>query len=106
MQHGSLPNYSAVLQPEAIDFAVQEFERQLTFSLAGLDSKIGPMRQRSEEIKEELEAAVSNLIGCNNNPTLVAAMNRRQQKLDEITRQLLSAELDSVSAEIGRSASL
>lgn len=92
----------AVLQPEAIDFAVQEFERQLQSSLAGLDNKIGRMRQRSEEIKQELEAAVSNLIACNNNPTLVAAINRRQQELDEITRQLLGAEPDSVSAEIGR----
>ena len=53
-------------------------------------------------IKQELEAAVSNLIACDSNPTLVAAINRRQQELDDITRQLLSAEPDSVSAEIGR----
>src|SRR5207247_5417165 len=32
---------NAVLQPEAIEYAVQEFERQLESSLAGLDNKIG-----------------------------------------------------------------
>src|ERR1035437_523156 len=47
-------------------------------------------------------AAVSNLIACNNKPTLVAAINSRQQEFDEITRQLLGAEPDSISAEIGR----
>ncbi len=93
---------SAVLLPESVEFAVQDFERQLDSSLAGLDNKIGRLRQRSVEIKQELEAAVSNLIACNSNPTLVAAINRRQQELDDITRQLLSAEPDSVSAEIGR----
>ena len=42
------------------------------------------------------------MIACNNNPALVQAINTRQQELDEITRQLLSTEPDSVSAEIGR----
>jgi hypothetical protein len=36
----------AVLRPEAVDYAIQEFERQLQLSLAGLDNKIGRMRQR------------------------------------------------------------
>ena len=49
-----------------------------------------------------MRSAVTNLIACNNNPALVQAINTRQQELDEITRQLLSTEPDSVSAEIGR----
>jgi site-specific DNA recombinase len=93
---------NAVLRPEAVAYAVGEFERLLKSSLAGLDNKIGRMRQRSAEIKQEIEIAVSNLILCNNNPTLIAAINRRQEELDEITRELLNAEPDSVTAEIGR----
>jgi site-specific DNA recombinase len=93
---------NAVLRPEAIDYAVLEFERQLQSSLAGLDNKIGRMRQRAEELKREIESAVANLIVCNHNPVLVEAINTRQQELDDITRQLLSTEPDSVSAEIGR----
>ncbi|HXS93823.1 MAG TPA: recombinase family protein [Candidatus Limnocylindrales bacterium] len=93
---------NAVLRPDAIEYVVQEFERNLQSSLAGLDNKIGRMRQRAEELKHEIASAVRNLIACNNNPTLVQAINTRQQELDEITRQLLSTEPDSVSAEIGR----
>ena len=92
----------AVLNPEAVDYAVQEFERQLQSSLAGLDNRIGHMRQRAEELKREIASAVTNLIACNNNPALVQAINTRQQELDDITRQILSAEPDSISAEIGR----
>ena len=92
----------AVLRPGAVEYAVQEFERQLQSSLAGLDNKIGRMRQRADELKREIASAVTNLIACNNNPALVDAINTRQLELDDITRQLLSAEPDSVSAEIGR----
>ena len=92
----------AVLRPEAVNYAIQEFERQLQLSLAGLDSRIGRMRQRADDIKQEIETLVVNLIACRHNPTLVEAINTRQKELDEITRQLLSAEPNSVSAEIGR----
>ncbi len=36
------------------------------------------------------------------NPTLIHQIDTRQQELDDITRQLLSAEPNSISAEIGR----
>jgi len=93
---------SEVLSPEAIDYAVREFERQLQSSLAGLDTRIGRMRQRADELKREIETAVANLIACKNNPALVEAINTRQREYDEITRQLLSTEPDSIPAEIGR----
>ncbi len=93
---------NAVLQPEAIDYAVQEFERQLQSSLAGLDNKIGRMRRRSEQLQHEIGNLASTAAQCGPTPALVKEINTRQQELDDITRQLLSAEPDSVSAEIGR----
>ena len=60
------------------------------------------MSQRADELKTEIESAVANLVACKNNPALVQLINTRQQELDDITRQLLSAEPDSISAEIGR----
>ena len=54
------------------------------------------------ELKGQIESAVANLIVCNHNPVLVAAINTRQHELDDITRQLLSTEPDSISVEIGR----
>src|ERR1035438_2782305 len=64
--------------------------------------QFGRMRQRAEELKREIESAVANLIVCNHNPVLVEAINTRQEELDDISRQLLSTEPDSVSVEIGR----
>jgi chromosome segregation ATPase len=91
-----------VLRPEAVECAVEEFARNLQSSLARLDNKIGPMRQRASELQQEIKEGVDSLSKCNHNPMLVEGINRRQQELDEITRQLLSTEPDSVSAEIGR----
>lgn len=45
---------SAVLRPEAVEYAVREFERQLQSSLAGLDSKLGRMRQRASQFSKRL----------------------------------------------------
>ena len=91
-----------VLRPEYVEFAIQDFERQLQSSLDGLDSKIGRMRQRAEELKREIGNLVVNLAGCGHAPAVVEAINSRQQELDDITRQLLTTEPDSITAEIGR----
>jgi site-specific DNA recombinase len=93
---------AAVLRPEAIEYTVQGFQRQLESSLAGLDSKLGRMRQRSEQLQEELRNLVSTVASCGHSPALVEAINSREQELREITRQLLGTESDSVSGEIGR----
>ncbi len=93
---------NAVLQPEAIDFAIQEFERQLKTSLAGLDCKIGRLRERSQKLQQELDNLIPALASCGPSPTLVEAVNSREQEIKEITRQLLGTEEDSISAEVGR----
>ena len=93
---------NAVLQPEAVDFAIQEFERQLKASLAGLDGKIGRMRERSQKLQQELGNLISTVASCGPSPTLVEAINCREQEIKEITRQLLGTEEDSISTEVGR----
>ena len=91
----------AVLRPEAIDYAFESFQKHVQSYFSGLDSKIGRMRKRVQELKREIESGVEKLLACNNNPTLVDAINRRQQELDDITRQLLSTDADSISADLG-----
>ncbi len=93
---------SAVLRPEAIEYALGEFERQLSASLSSLDGKIGRMRQRSEEIQAELRNLVTTVASCGPSPALVEAINSREQELKEITRQLLGTGSDSVSAHVAQ----
>lgn len=92
----------AVLQPEAVEHAIQEFQKQLEASLAGLDTKITGMRQRAKQLQQEIGNLASTAAQCGPTPALVKEINIRQQELDDITRQVLSAEPDSISAEIGR----
>jgi len=53
-QHLFYELQNAVLRPEAIEYAIQEFERQLKDSLAGMDSKLGRMRQRASQLQQEI----------------------------------------------------
>jgi hypothetical protein len=43
-----------VLRPEIVDYAIEEFERQLTVSLSELSGQVARMRQRREHIQQEL----------------------------------------------------
>ena len=93
----------AVLRPEEVEFAVQEFQGQLESALAGLDSKIGRMRLRAQELQDEMNNLAAALALCKTpNPTIIHQIDTRQQEYDDITRHLLSAEPNSISAEIGR----
>jgi len=92
---------SAVLKPEAIERAIGEFECQLQAALAALESKIDRMRQRETEIGLELGRLISLAAKCDHSPSLIEAINTLEQERRDITHQLLSAEPDSVAAEVG-----
>ncbi|MGO9256330.1 MAG: recombinase family protein [Bryobacteraceae bacterium] len=92
----------AVLQPEIVDYAIHEFERQLTVSLSGLSDQISRMRQRREQIQQELRRLVETVAACGHSGTLVEAINSREQEISEITQRLLTAHPDSVSGHVAK----
>ena len=92
----------AVLRPEVVDYALQEFERQLAGSLAELSSQVSRMRQRREQIQQELRRLVETVASCGHSATLVEAINSREQELGEITQRLFAAQPDSVSAHVSK----
>jgi DNA invertase Pin-like site-specific DNA recombinase len=91
-----------VLRPEVVDYAIQEFQRQLTDSLSQLSGNLSRARQRRAEVQQELRRLVETVAQCGHSPALVDAINERQRELDEITRRLFASEPDSVSSEIAR----
>jgi len=93
---------NAMLQPEAIEYAIQEFERQLQSSLSALDTRIGQMRQRASQLQKEIANLAATAAQCGPTPALVKEINNRQEEFDDITRQLLGTEPDTIPAEIGR----
>jgi DNA invertase Pin-like site-specific DNA recombinase len=91
---------NAVLRPEVVEYALQEFERQLTVTLADLSGQVHRMRQRREQIQSELGRLVETAAVCGHSAALVEAINSREQELNEIAQRLLAAEPGSVSAHI------
>ena len=92
----------AVLQPEIVDYAIQEFERQLTVSLSGLSDQISRMRQRREQIQHELRRLIETVSAGGHSGALVEAINSREQELGEIRQGLFTAEPDAVSAHVAK----
>ena len=92
----------AVIQPDAIDYALQEFERQLAESLSNLSNETSYMRQRSERIHQELRNLVSSVASCGPSPALVEAINEREQELQAIASRLLTNEEGSVSTQVSK----
>src|SRR5689334_15061798 len=64
----------AVLRPEVIDYALQEFDRQLTAS--------------REQIQQELRRLVETAASRGHSAKLVEAINAREQELADIKRRL------------------
>ena len=50
---------AAVVQPDAVEYAIGEFQRQLTASMADLSTKLGRTRERAEQIQAELRNLIS-----------------------------------------------
>ena len=92
----------AVLRPEVVDYALEEFQRQLTEALSNLTGQIGRMRQRREEIQRQLGNLVESVATLGHSPTLVDAITARETELGEITQRLFASQPDSVSSQIGR----
>ena len=91
-----------VMRPEAVEYAIQEFERQLQAALSELTHQVGRMRERSEQLQGELRNLVAMTATCGPAPSLIEGINQREQELKTITRQLLASEGASVTNQVGK----
>jgi site-specific DNA recombinase len=87
----------AVLRPDVVDYALQEFERQLTSAISELSGQVSRMHQRREQIQGELRRLIETAAACGHSATLVEAINSREQELSEITQRLFTSQSDSVA---------
>ncbi len=89
-----------VLKPEVIDFALDEFGRQLKSELGKLAGNLGTMRRRKSELETELRRYADAVGSGGNMPAMIEAMRIRQSELDSITEKLLSTQSDSIEARL------
>jgi len=90
----------AVMTPDAVEYAFREFERQLTASLGELSIQMTRMRQRREQIQQELGHLIETAASCGHSPALVEAINSREQELGEIAQRLFSTQPDSLPNQV------
>ena len=89
-----------VLKPEAIDFALEEFGRQLRGELGKLSGDLGKMRARKVELEAELRRYAEAVGAGGDMPAIIQAMKARQGELDSIVERLLSTNPDSIEARL------
>lgn len=92
----------SVLLPDVVDYALQEFERQLEAALSELSNSMDRMRQRREAIQQELDRLIDAIASIGHSPALVKAIGEREQELGEITQRLFATLPESPSAHISR----
>ena len=89
-----------VLKPEAIDYVIEEFGRQLKVALENLSGELAQMRERKETIEAELRRLTATAAQTGPSPFLIEAINDRERQLRDITERLLSAGPGSVESHL------
>ena len=89
-----------VLKPEAIEYVIGEFGRQLEVALENLSVELVQMRERKEKIEAELRRLTATAAQTGPSPFLIEAINGRERQLRDITERLLSAGPGSVESHL------
>jgi site-specific DNA recombinase len=89
-----------VLKPEAIEYVIGEFGRQLKVALENLSGELAQMRERKETIEAELRRLTATAAQTGPSPFLIEAINDRERQLRDITERLLSAGPGSVESHL------
>jgi site-specific DNA recombinase len=91
---------SELLQPEVIDYVVNQFGRQLRTALATLPADLAAMRRRKELLEKEIQRFVAAIAHGGPLDSLVQEIARREVELKGITNRLLSASATSVDGRL------
>src|SRR6266403_456216 len=89
-----------VLKPEAIEYVIGEFGRQLKVALENLSGELAQMRQRKETIEAELRRLTATAAQTGPSPFLIEARIDRERQLRDITERLLSAGPGSLESHL------
>ncbi|MCL2659774.1 MAG: recombinase family protein [Acidobacteriaceae bacterium] len=89
-----------VLTPEAVAYVLDEFERHLKQAFSGLSDRMAQMRERKQTIEGELERLTETAAVAGPSASLIAAINKREQQLKELSEQLLGNGEDSIEVQM------
>ncbi len=90
-----------ILQPEVVDYATMEFQRQLEASLSNLSDDLVEMRQRKVRLEAEVRRLVAAISECGHSKSLLDEIARKEAELEGIIDRLLSATPQSIESRVG-----
>ncbi len=88
------------LKPEAVEYTIAEFGRQLKAALRNLSGTIARIRERERVLKAELDRLAAAVADGGHSTALLQAIAERERERQEIMARLLSQESGSTEAEL------
>ncbi|MCL2659676.1 MAG: recombinase family protein [Acidobacteriaceae bacterium] len=89
-----------VLTPEAVEYALDVFERHLKAAFSGLTDRMAQMRESKQTIEGELERLTETAAATGPSAFLISAINKREQQLRELSEQLLGDGEGSIEEQM------
>ena len=89
-----------LLQPKAVEFAIEEFGRQLRSALTNFSAEIIQMREQKQKLEREIRNFSQAIAQGGHSKYLVEEIAVREREVDKITERLLSDGPSSVESHI------
>ena len=89
-----------LLQPEAVDMAIESFGRQLRSSLADVSNELTEMRSRKEKLEREIRNFTQAIAESGHSKYILEEIAVREREISGITDRLLSSTPDSIQTQI------
>jgi site-specific DNA recombinase len=89
-----------VLVEDLAAYALAEFKRQLKEKMEGMRSHLGAARQEREKLKAEISNLASVIADGRQSPALLAELEKRERRLNEINEELLASTGNGLEAKL------
>jgi hypothetical protein len=91
---------SEILRPEIMDYAIEQFRKQLSDALGSIADDLAEMRQRKSRLEAQVRRLVSAVAESGHSRAMLEELGRKEAELQAITDQLLSSSPDSIDSRI------
>ena len=93
---------SALLHPDAVVYAVEEFGKQLRFDLAPLSGDIAKMRSRKEKLESKIRNLNKAIAESGHSKFILDELTVREREIGAITDRLLPSNAESIEDKISQ----
>ena len=101
LEEGLLHNLQTeLMQPEVLEFAMDEFGRQLSSELKNVSAELAQMRQRKEKLEGEIHKFMAAIAENGHSKAMLEEIAIRERELASLTDRLLAATPDSIHARV------